>query len=545
MTNKLSRREFLRVSSLTVAGALLVACVPATAPSASSDSAPGAEGGEIVVARPEHPSQPIVQDAPAHLAATAATGIQLNFQPVAQADYPAKVNVWLASNQVPDLMRADIAEIRDFASPSVLQSMLPLLDQHGPNLRKYMDANPEVSRWTIGGEHYSVPVLHYHWERSAPMPVIRKDLLDAAGLPIPTTFEELHTTLKELQAANPGMLGWTIRNGIKRMLMIVAYPMGSGMGAWFNGRDVPHFDEAVDGGRWVYGPTQPEFKDVLAYFAALYSEGILDPDVATTTSDQWHERNSSNALFSYDNFGFANRWNQAFRAQDASITRGPWAPFPTLAGAKGARQNDFDNFEGGWSISANTANPEWAVQVLEWQISPEGLDTTAFGIEGEHYTLTGERPAGIDDYSRAGVSAALPLENRQILPEIVEKYANEPQPGYAFMSELGLGLLDLTVLANAGANRVWLTPGEAEEWTAMVKADPGLHREVLAPPFTSEEAERLKTIQADLNAIADPAIEKVILGQMSLADYDAEVQAMVNAGALEMEEIYNAAEARL
>lgn len=145
----------------------------------------------------------------------------------------------------------------------------------------------------------------------------------------------------------------------------------------------------------------------------------------------------------------------------------------------------------------------------------------------------------------AGVNAALPLENRTLLPELIEKYANEPQPAYAFMSELGLGLLDLTVLANAGANTAWNTPGEAEEWTAMVEADPGLHREVLAPPFTSEEAERLKTIQADLNAIADPALEKVILGQMSLADYDAEVDAMINAGALEMEEIYNAAEARI
>jgi putative aldouronate transport system substrate-binding protein len=543
MSNKLSRRQFLQASSLTVAGALLVACAPTSAPTTSSDSAaPGTENAEIVVVRPEHPSQPILQDAPAHLAATEATGVRLNFQPVAQADYQAKVNVWLASNQVPDLMRAEIAEIRDYASPSVLHPILPLLDQYGPNLRKYMDANPAVSRWTIGGDHFSIPVLHYHWSRSAPMPVIRKDLLDQAGLPFPTTFEELHQTLKELQAANPGMLGWTISNGIKRMLMIVAYPFGSGMGGWFNGMDLPHFDEAVDGGRWVYGPTQPEFVDVLQYFATLYSEGILDPDLATTTADQWHERNSSNALFSYDNFGFANRWNLAFRSQDPSIERGP---FPTLAGLKGARQNDFNNFEGGWSIGANAANPEWVIRVLEWQISPIGLDTTAYGIEGEHYTLTGERVSAIEDYSREGVGAAMPLEDRQILPEIIEKYSSAPQPSYAFMSDLGLGLLDLTVLANSGANRIWNPAEEADEWTAMVEADPGLHPEVLAPPFTREEAERLKTILADLNAVVDPAIERVILGQMSLSEYEAQVQTMINMGAHEMEEIYNEAEARL
>jgi hypothetical protein len=263
------------------------------------------------------------------------------------------------------------------------------------------------------------------------------------------------------------------------------------------------------------------------------------------TSDQWHEKNSSRALFTYDNFGFQNRWNLAFRTADPSIERGPWGPLPTLTGPKGARQNDFDNFEGGWTISANSANPEWAIQVLEWQISPIGLDTTAFGIEGEHYTLTGTRPESIDDYTRDGVNAAMPLEGRQLLPELIEKYASAPQPSYAFMSELGLGLLDLTVLANAGANNAWDTPGEADEWNALVAGDPGLHPEVLSPPFTKDEAERLKTIQADVNAIIDPAIERVILGQMSIADYDGEVQSIIAAGAQELQDIYNEAESRL
>ena len=45
---------------------------------------------ELILARGEHPSQPILQDAPAHVATSQATGAKLNFQPVPDADWLAK-----------------------------------------------------------------------------------------------------------------------------------------------------------------------------------------------------------------------------------------------------------------------------------------------------------------------------------------------------------------------------------------------------------------------------------------------------------------------
>jgi len=552
--SKLTRRAFVEATTLAAASAALAACVPPAAPAPTTEvpaqaseaaPAPGQIIGEITITRGEHPSQPIVPDAPAHLATTEATGIRMNWQPVPSADYPGKLRVWLATKQVPDLTRATVADVRDFADPSVLQPLMPLLDKYGPNLKRYMEANPEVNRWLINGEHYLIPVLHYNWERSAPMPCIRKDLLDKAGLSAPEDFDQLHETLAELKKANPDAIGWTNRNGIKRLLMLISYPMGSGLGGWFKGRDVPYFDKDVDGGKWLYGPIHPEFKEVLAYFARMYEEDILDPDIATTTSEQWHERNSSKALFTWDNYGFATRWNTAFRTADPSITTGPWDVLPTIKGPKGPRQNDFANFEGGWCVSAACKNPEWVIKVLDWQITPIGLDITNWGIEGVHYTLKGPRPDKIEDYTLPGVNKVMPNAYRELLPAIVEKYKNEPQPGYNFMSETGTGLLDLTVLACSGIGRVWEVPGQREAWIATAEADPGLHREVLMPPFDAAEIEQLKKLQTDVNNIMDPALEKVVLGQMTLADYDKEVAAAIKAGAQDIERIYNEAEARL
>jgi hypothetical protein len=263
------------------------------------------------------------------------------------------------------------------------------------------------------------------------------------------------------------------------------------------------------------------------------------------TSEQWHEQNSSVGMFSWDNYGFANRWNNAFRAADPDRTSGPWTVLPTIKGPKGPRQNNFRNFEGCWCVSANLKDPEWAIRVMDWVITPIGLDTTNYGVEGVHYTLKNPRPDQIDDYTLAGVEKAMPIEDRELLPEIVEQHKDTPQPVYDFMSKTGTGLLDLTVLAHAQMGRFWTVGGEIEEWVKTAENDPGLHREVLAPPFEKSEVEQLKTLQADANNILDPALEKVVLGQMTLDEYDKEVEAAIKAGAQDIEKIYNEAEARL
>ena len=69
---------------------------------------------ELILARGEHPRSRSC-GAPAHVATSRATGAKLTFQPVPDADWLAKQKVWMATKQVPDIMRSAFAEIRDFA----------------------------------------------------------------------------------------------------------------------------------------------------------------------------------------------------------------------------------------------------------------------------------------------------------------------------------------------------------------------------------------------------------------------------------------------
>lgn len=575
---KITRREFLRVSAITTAGLVVNACAPAltpapptaaptSAPAAASTTAPAAGPTSVPVAAPtsaptrsvvdmvvtmgENAAQPILQDTPVHAATTQATGVKLNFQPVPAADYVAKQKVWMATKQVPDIMRAGFNDIVDYADPSVFQPVLPLIDKYGPNLKKYLGAYPDViKKLKMNGDLYIIPATSYNTLLLAPMPCIRKDLLDKIGMPVPDDFDKLYLALKELKKANPNILGWTARkpgaeSGIKRELMITAYPMGSGLGGWLKSPNVPYWEETVGKGQWQYGPIHSEFKDVLAYFAKLYKEGLLDPDFAIGTADQWHEKNSNGkGVFAWDNFSFCVRWNQAVRGTDPKAT---WTPIPIIKGAKGARQNDYSGFAGsggGWCIGANNKNPDRAIQMLDWKLSPVGLDTSSWGIQDTHYTLTGTRPASIDDYSTANMQKIMDKKQRALKPDVVAKYKTKADPFRSYQSDTGTGQLDFGLLWDDAVIYTWDAPGESDAWYAMSSSDKGLHPEVLVPAFTKDEAAKVKKIQTDVSAILDPLLDKVVLGQASLSDFDNGVAQAIKAGAQDWEKIYNDAEAR-
>ena len=452
---------------------------------------------ELILARGEHPSQPILQEAPAHVATSQATGVKLNFQPVPDADWLAKQKVWMATKQVPDIMRSAFAEIRDFADPSVFKPVLPLIEKSGPNIKKYLAAYPnEVKKLKMNGDLYIIPAVSYNTKLLAPMPCIRKDLLDKIGMPIPDDFEKIYQALKEIKKANPNVVGWTARkpgsqSGIKRELMITAYPYGSGLGGWSKGIDVPYWEETEGKGKWLYGPIRPEFKEVLAYFAKLYKEQLLDPDFAIATPDQWHEKNSSGkGVMAWDNFSFCVRWNQAIRGADPKAT---WTPIPIPKGTKGARQNDYSGFAGsggGWCIGANCKNPERAIEVLDWKLTPIGLDTGSWGTQDTHYTLKGSRPDTITDYSTANLQKLFAPGSRALKPEIVEKYKTKADPFRSYQSDTGTGQLDFGFLWDDAVIYTWDAPGEADAWYAMSSSDKGLHPEVMVPSFTKEESDK-------------------------------------------------------
>ncbi len=527
-----SRRGLLAGSAVAASALVL----PASAPQPGlAQDAP--ESYDATITRRENASQPIRNEAPAHQRLTEQTGVRLSFQPVPSSDWTVRRQTILSTDQVPDLLYvANLAEIREFLDEDVLLPLNQLIAENGPNIQKYLVSNPQFSALYVDDELYYVPGLYFNWRRLAPMPMIRMDIVQQLGLTPPTTLDELLPVIAAMKAATPGSVGWTNRNNTLQIIGIVAYPLGSGSGIYF--------DEQIEGGRWVYGPTRPEFRAVLEYLAGAYANGTLDTEFSITPADAWQTKNSSGqGLFTWDNMSFAANWNGALRGVTPD-TAG-WQPLPTLAGPLGARQRDYDFIREGWAIGANSGNPAALIRMMDWMLSPDGIDTTNWGIEGQHFTRNAPLPASIEDYSAAGLSALMASGRNTLLPGIQAQYATTGDPFRTFQSDTGTGLLDFALTIDDTITFLWSGSPELDSWFELTASDPGLRKPVAVPPLTVEEAQELQDLNRSAGEILEPAYDQVILGQISLDDYASIAESAVSGGTERIEEIYNDAQARL
>jgi putative aldouronate transport system substrate-binding protein len=495
---------------------------------------------EITVARSEHPFHPLEDDLPVHNAIADRTGIRMHLLKIPGDDWPTKRKVWLSTNQVPDLLHCVKKDIRDYAPQGPLMKLRPLIEQHAPNLQKYVLDNAEVvGKLSIGGELYYIPGLKYNWKLNSPMPMIRMDLLEELGLEAPTDYDELFDVLKEFKAAYPDSVGWSCRLKTRRLLEYSLYPMGSGFPVYF--------DKDVAGGKWLFGPIHEEFKFGLDWFARAYEAGVLDPDYANIATDEWSEKCSSGeATFYYDNMNIGIRYNAAITKV---IPDGWWAPIEILEGQKGRRQWHYSFWWAGWAIGATAEHPERLIKFLDWLVTPEGLDLTNWGIEGEHYVYREgySRPDEIDDYTPDGVTEALYWERKDLTPEVREKYADASDPQRELSTDIGTGMLDVVAFRDTADSYVWQEKGGPyEAWYELLQADPMLpHGSVyLVPDFTEEESDRIMELTTEIDTVLDPAYDRVIIGETSLSEYDAEAAKIMDK-ARELEDIYNQAQARI
>jgi len=179
---------------------------------------------EISVAKSEHPAQPIMPDAPAHLAITEKLNIKLNFIVMPSDDYTAKLKIWMATNQVPDLASAGIAEVRDYGDSGVILPFSPLVDKYAPNIKRYLEDTPEIGKLKAHGDWFFVPTQYFNRKVVASYPMIRTDVLEDLKLDTPTDWDELYEVLKAFKKAYPDNLVWANRNGTKRLLSLIAFP---------------------------------------------------------------------------------------------------------------------------------------------------------------------------------------------------------------------------------------------------------------------------------------------------------------------------------
>ncbi len=484
------------------------------------------------VMRDENPNQPIKTDTLKLQTIKELLNVELVIEAPPKASYTDKKSVLIATDDMPDIMYVDFADVQSYARDGLFVNLSEHRDEM-PHLFALLDANPSLAMATVDGQFYSAPTLY----RSNPDATLsgqlvnfRTDLLEKYNLPTPTTWDELYDVMLAIKEKEPNLIGMTNRKAgnttaTRKLLDCVSFPLGS--------YSTMYRDPDLNSG-WIYGPTHENFKEVLKYLNKLWEAGLMDPDYASMTKDLWQEKLSSGqAMCTIDNDGVVRNFNVALATIDPSFKIGV---IPTLTNSLGQTRNtSYANDRPGnaFVIPASSEKIDLAIKFLDWCYSEEGTDVNNLGKEGVSY----DNVDGVKTFKE----------------EILAKYAaNGSNAIYDMSSELGIGLLEFTPRYDTTPdNQVALyLQGSDEareayrEVTRSILNDPGLvdvSTITTAPPLNAEQTERYNELLIAVENIVWQEVDKYITGQEPIENYDKVIEAAKAAGATEMEEIYNAA----
>lgn len=225
------------------------------------------------------------------------TNVHVEWIIVPQQSASEKLNLMLASGDYPDIimgMGVSAAQQMIYGKQGVFLPLNDYIDEYSVNFKKVLEERDylKASISAPDGNIYALPEVNecYHCSMAQKL-WINQDWLDALGLKMPTTTEELYQVLKAFKEKDPN------GNGKADEIPLSGAPQGSG---WLSSIDAflmnaftynPVFSTSRNhlytrDGKVEVAYNQPGWKEGLRYMQKLYSEGLIDPQIFTQDSDQ-------------------------------------------------------------------------------------------------------------------------------------------------------------------------------------------------------------------------------------------------------------------
>lgn len=335
---------------------------------------------------------PAAEDNPIQKAIEEATNSKLNIQWVANNVYKEKLNLTLASGDIPELIMINDPYGSTFTSmvkQGAFWDLTPYYKEY-PNL---VDGIPEVA-WehtkAADGSNYGIPRPRDPDDVS--FFILRKDWLDELGLSVPTTTDELYDVMKAFVEQDPD------GNGQDDTVGIAAYIAPEDLGGGNVGPILGAIDESFTGvsGEWkwdeeagqlVYTALLPETREALEYYTRAYKDKLLPEDLLSMVQSQARDLFKGNkAGIIVDKSGTMRKiYADDLKKVDKNFKYTDFYPLTTINGYV----SKSDGYNGILAIP-KTVSEEKMKQILrlinDW-MEPEVYNIQKYGIEGVHYTL--------------------------------------------------------------------------------------------------------------------------------------------------------------
>ncbi|MFD2329943.1 extracellular solute-binding protein [Cohnella sp. GCM10020058] len=278
--------------------------------------------------------------------------------------YDQKMNVVIASNELPDLMYVNAQQLKQLVEADLVQDLAPVLEKYGSPFAKDVmtqDGGNAIKSATFDGKLYAIPQTGSNID-STPILWVREDWRKKMNLPEPKTLDDFLKLSEAFTKQDPDGNGkadtyglgvgkdlWGGMPGLEGFFNIYgAFPSN-----WIQGQD----------GSLVYGSVQPEVKTALAKLSELYKQGEIDPEFASKDGGKVAEAATSGKLGMY----FGAMWTPLWPLQDGKKQNPDmeWQAYavPSL-GSEPAKVSAAFPVSHYYAVRKGFKNPEAAIKLL-------------------------------------------------------------------------------------------------------------------------------------------------------------------------------------
>lgn len=329
---------------------------------------------------------------PVATALTEATGVKLKTSyPVSSVE--EDVALMIAEQKYSDLIFVK-GEASSLIEAGALIDMTDLIEEYGPNIKKlYGDEFDklqyskddtsiyQLSSYAVGGEKY----------KTSGTAQIQWNILKENNYEYPKTLDEFETMIRKYVEAHPTTddgqktIGLTLSAADWHWLITLGNPAGY------------IADGAPDNGQWLvddscnatYKFTSDKEKEYFKWLNHMYNEGLLDPEFATQTHEDYIAKIASGrvrALLDTD-WDYADgenvlkndgQYGKTYAALPLTIDENTLCPSLMYQGLVTGY---------GVGISSDCEDPVAAIKFLDYLCSDEGQVLVQWGIEGENYEV--------------------------------------------------------------------------------------------------------------------------------------------------------------
>ena len=473
-------------------------------------------------------------DNPVAKAITEATGVTLDVTyPVAsQGDAKEDVALMIANDEYPDMIYAKGAAT-DLYQAGALIDMTDLIEKYGPNIKKMYGAEMEKLKWSQ--DDPGIYQLSYSGVNQKTLTTggscqIQWAALKENDYKYPKTLDEYEKMIKSYLAAHPktedglDMIGITMSASDWHWMITLGNPAGL------------IADASPDNGQWIiddeynvhYKHVTDEEKEYFKWLCRMYNEGILDPNFATQTDDDYIAKVASGRVVAITDAEWHYSQCEATLVADGKVDQ-TYVGLPvTLREDQVEKALLYQGTTVGWgmAITKSCEDPVRAIKFLDYLCSDEGQILYHWGIEGENYFLDDDgQPYRTDEEVAKAQSDPDYAKNTGI-----DNYTGFPIYGTGSYSEDGFPYTPTTkesVIANYNeAEKAGCEAMGFEMLTDMFAQPEEFDLLPYSALWAYQQPQELAEKQTILDEIAWPGLVKCVTGTED--EFDGNWETMVN-----------------